>query len=426
MAELKIGSFIELEDGKGIIRILDNLGEGGQGYVYRIDYNGKNYALKWYKKGVLKDPDKFRANLSNNIKEGKPTDSFLWPIAITQKYDGTFGYIMKLRPGGYYEFSDYLIGKIEFESIDVMLKAAIKIVDSFRMLHNKGFSYQDLNDGNFFIDPHTGDVLICDNDNVSQFGDKSGIAGKCRYMAPAVVVGRKSPDTRTDQYSLAFVLFLLLLRNHPLEGETTQSKAVMTEQRQKKYYGESPVFIADPSNASNRPVNGIHNNFIRRWPQMPEYIKEDFIKSFSKDVMCDDKMGITEKEWLKHLLDFRAEVIICPNCGRETRYYKENMPCICCKSPIAHNGWLKTSEYRIPLFTKKEIVEAYITDSYDHNESSNVIGIISQNKMRTKTSIQNKTSSPWNINGLQIEPDNRIILETGMRFRLFNETVEIQ
>ena len=28
-------------------------------------------------------------------------------------------------------------------------------------------SYQDLNDGNFFIDPQTGKVLICDNDNVA-------------------------------------------------------------------------------------------------------------------------------------------------------------------------------------------------------------------------------------------------------------------
>ena len=30
-----------------------------------------------------------------------------------------------------------------------------------------GYSYQDLNDGNFFINPQSGDVLICDNDNVA-------------------------------------------------------------------------------------------------------------------------------------------------------------------------------------------------------------------------------------------------------------------
>ena len=204
-------------------------------------------------------------------------------------YYDTFGYIMKLRPDNYYDFSDFLIGKIDFSSVHTLLNAAINIVESFRILHNRGFSYQDLNDGNFFLNPETGDVLICDNDNVSQFGEKSGIAGKCRYMAPSIVVGRKTPDKRTDQFSLAVVLFLLLLRNHPLEGEQTQSKAVMTEQRQKRYYGESPVFIADPKNASNRPVKGVHNNFLMRWPQMPVYIQNTFIKAFSKEVMCEEK-----------------------------------------------------------------------------------------------------------------------------------------
>lgn len=38
------------------------------------------------------------------------------------------------------------------------------------MLHRHGYSYQDLNDGNFFINPESGDVLICDNDNVMPQG----------------------------------------------------------------------------------------------------------------------------------------------------------------------------------------------------------------------------------------------------------------
>ena len=34
------------------------------------------------------------------------------------------------------------------------------------------------------IHPETGDVLICDNDNVAPEGVTSGILGKARYMAP--------------------------------------------------------------------------------------------------------------------------------------------------------------------------------------------------------------------------------------------------
>lgn len=426
MAELEYGKKIELEDGKGSVTIISKLGEGGQGYVYKVDYRGKQMALKWYKKGVFRNADKFKDNLNNNIKEKAPTDKFLWPLAITQNYDGTFGYIMDLRPNGYYELSDFLIGKIEFASIDIMLKAAIEIVDSFRILHNKGFSYQDLNDGNFFIDPKTGSVLICDNDNVSQFGDGSGIAGKCRYMAPAVILGMEgTPNKRTDLFSLAVILFLLLLRNHPLEGENVTSKAVMTEQRQKKYYGEAPVFIADPTDASNRPVHGVHNNFITRWPQMPDYIQKAFITAFKKDVMLENKIGVTEKEWLQYLLRFRAEVNICPNCGRETRYTPEITSCVCCKQNISSYGYIRTPYYDIPIFSKKELVEAYFTDCYDHNEASRRVAMISMNKTRTKASLVNEDIDPWNVNGSLISNEERLIVDKGMRLRLYGENVEI-
>ena len=162
MSELQAGMQIELDDNMGTIQIVRKLGEGGQGYVYLVDYLGNQMALKWYKKGSIKDMEGFRKNLQNNIREQAPTDSFLWPVAITRMYYDTFGYIMKLRPDNYYDFSDFLIGKIDFSSVHTLLNAAINIVESFRILHNRGFSYQDLNDGNFFLNPETGDVLICD------------------------------------------------------------------------------------------------------------------------------------------------------------------------------------------------------------------------------------------------------------------------
>ena len=70
---------------------------------------------------------------------------------------------------------------VHFSGIKALINAALGLIDGFEKLHNAGFSYQDLNDGNFSIHPETGDVLICDNDNVSEYGDNSGIAGKCRY-----------------------------------------------------------------------------------------------------------------------------------------------------------------------------------------------------------------------------------------------------
>ncbi|GHV49099.1 hypothetical protein AGMMS49546_39830 [Spirochaetia bacterium] len=150
----------------------------------------------------LKNPKKFYENLENNIKKGAPTNAFLWPEDITEKQGDSFGYIMKLRPPEYVDFSRFLIGKEGFASITAMVNAALRITEGFRELHLKGYSYQDLNDGNFFINPQKGDVLICDNDNVSEYGKNSGIAGKARYMAPEVVLGKSLPGIKTDSFSL--------------------------------------------------------------------------------------------------------------------------------------------------------------------------------------------------------------------------------
>ena len=77
---------------------------------------------------------------------------------------------MELRPPEYKDFSLFLLAKVHFANIEALINTALCITNGFRELHNRGYSYQDLNDGNFFVNPKTGDVLICDNDNVAPYG----------------------------------------------------------------------------------------------------------------------------------------------------------------------------------------------------------------------------------------------------------------
>jgi serine/threonine protein kinase len=143
-----------------------------------VEYCGQEYALKWFFPGSLKRPQEFLKNLKQNIQDGAPAPSFLWPLCVTEETEGSFGYLMKLRPKNYCSFTDILNAKQRIVKHSVRVNAALNIVESFMALHRQGKSYQDLNDGNFFINPEDGSVLICDNDNVAPYGVNLGIAGK--------------------------------------------------------------------------------------------------------------------------------------------------------------------------------------------------------------------------------------------------------
>ena len=314
MAQFEPGKIINTVEGMPV-KIVKYIAGGGQGDVYMVDYKGVSKALKWYK-NVGKEPDAFYNNLKRNIEKGAPSESFLWPEAITEKTEGSFGYIMDLRPPEYHELSEFMIARdVRFSSFKASAEACINIANAFRLLHNYGMSYQDLNDGNFFIDPNTGKVLICDNDNVAANGKNTGIIGKPRYMAPEIVLGKALPDTQTDRFSLAVILFIVLFNNHPLEGRKSLVPC-LTPQIAEKLYGSEALFIYDEKDHSNEPVNGSHTNVINRWGFMPDYIKAAFTKAFSQDAIQEPGKRLRELDWLRIFVRFRSDIVKC-SCGNE-------------------------------------------------------------------------------------------------------------
>lgn len=346
MTELSKNSIVSLVGG-GTATIVKELGRGGQGIVYLVEVCGEKKALKWY----LNAPDdKFYRNLEHNIASGAPSDAFLWPEYLTEKQQGSYGYIMKLRPQNYYEFGNFLLAKVSFKSFTAMLSAAMKICDGFMMLHRFGYSYQDLNDGNFFIDPHTGDVLICDNDNVMPQGEKSGIMGKARYMAPEIVAGG-IPDKYSDRFSLSVILFMLFYANHPFEGAKVVACPCMTESYEKRFYGSEALFIYDPTDKSNLPVRGIHQNVIRRWPVFPQMLRDTFIEEFSKEKLQNPSTRMIEQNWKKIISSVRDSLVVCSNCGEETFVNISNSTdkCMNCGKDVDLSKRLVINNRSLPL-----------------------------------------------------------------------------
>ena len=395
MKEFQKGQRIKTVSG-GELEVIQKLGEGGQGVVYKVNYNGKPLALKWYSGNKLNNADKFYRNIQNNIKQGTPTGAFLWPLEITEYFEGSFGYLMELRPPEYKDFSLFLLAKVHFANIEALINTALCITNGFRELHNRGYSYQDLNDGNFFVNPKTGDVLICDNDNVAPYGENLGIAGKCRYMAPEVVMGQKRPDSHTDRFSLAVVLYMLLFLNHPLEGKRTMCPC-LTEELERKFYGSDPVFVWDPANDANRPVRGVHTNEIKLWPLYPAFVRKTFEKAFSHEVMVgnDTTHRVIEKEWQEVFTTLRDLTIKC-SCGSETFIDPSQQSCRCinCGKSIERPPILKVKKYHAALAPGKKLYACHV--QYDSDDFKEAKGeVISSRNNPSLLGLRNDSNNTW-------------------------------
>ena len=431
MGIFKKGDKIKIRFGGEAI-IKNELGSGGQGTVYQIKFDGKDYALKWYHKGIFGNKTQlFYENIINNIEKGSPNDNFLWPLHITEFVNNSFGYIMELRPKDYYEFTQFLTGtkkykQIHFHSFEAIINAGINIIQAFRALHKKGYSYQDLNNGNFFINENTGDVLICDNDNVAADGKNFGIRGKDRYMAPEIVVDRKkTPNVYSDRFSMAIILFRLLFINHPLEGKN--SIDCITNESIIEYYGRNPIFVFDPNNKNNRPIPGADINLKKFWPIYPEYIRELFIKAFSNEAMHDGSKRVLEQEWLKKFLKLKAGIIRCPYCNEETFIEKEgNNKCVQCNKDIPIPAMLEFSDISIPLYPTSKVLYGNI--DYNRNDAKEKIAEVVISKKDNKSiGIINRSNLYFKVNlpnGLQkpIEPGGGVPVKKGLIIDFIEES----
>jgi serine/threonine protein kinase len=305
---------------------------------------------------------------------------------------------MNLRPKDFSEFSDILNNDIKFPSTKMVINSALNIVNGFRSLHRKGLSYQDLNDGNFFINVQTGDVLICDNDNITPDGKKNSgnIGGKPGYMAPEIIRGESSPNSLTDCHSLAVILFKLFCRHDPLMGEQYAKSVCITEQREYELYGKNPVFIFDPNDTTNRPVKGVHPNPIRLWPLYPDFLQNAFIKSFEMG-MKNPNTRLPENEWQKILVRLRDELLECPACNDDLflNHFQVGgtIKCICGHS-YSYPLRLDFGKYSVPLFPG---VKFYTCHTVDGNDDYNTTtGEVIMNKNNPSLwGIRNLSNDSW-------------------------------
>lgn len=373
------------------------LGAGGQGEVYDVSQGEDHFALKWYYKNTATVQQK--NILENLIAKGSPDNSFLWPQdMIFEKEGAPFGYVMPLRPKQFRSIVDLMKRKAE-PSFYNLCRAAYNLTKGYQMLHKAGYSYRDISFGNVFFDPDNGDVLICDNDNVSPNGRSSGgVYGTPRFMAPEIVTGKAKPSRNTDLFSLAVLLFYMFMLNHPLEGKLEAQIKCMDMFAMHKLYGTDPVFIFDPDNKTNRPLRGYQDNALIFWDLYPKELKDLFKKSFTTG-LSEPAKRVTENKWLETFANMMSGIVVCPVCGAENFYdeTKETLgaahTCWGCEKVLRIPSKMIIGKNRLLITTQTKLYSHHINNDFDMNT---IVGEVVSNPANPNLwGIRNLTKTNW-------------------------------
>jgi serine/threonine protein kinase len=378
--------------------------EGGQGDVYRVNWKGGEYALKWYNRT---EADAIGSEQYRNIKRltGIPNPDpkrFIWPQVIvtedgSEREGALFGYLMDLIPDGYHELKKFLCsdsnpGQKKFKSFHAMIWSALHMMTAVRALHLQGMSYKDLNPGNVSIDPATGRSLMVDCDNISVDGDPCTVSGMRGYMAPEIVRSgfRKTPDIQTDLFSEAIILFRLFYMDHPMEGRRWNEFPVHTDRVEDELYSYHPIYNMAREDDRNRPDEVWAPNVIPRMERLPRVLLQGFENTFVNGI--EHIMGrTTDNAWLSYLTAARDQMVFLdPKCEREQCVYfqkKETIPPGCLRLTVGQ----KRSE--VALYPMQSLFKNTLTGNHQDYETR--VGWL--NVVRGVLAMQNLSGQEWEV-----------------------------
>jgi eukaryotic-like serine/threonine-protein kinase len=436
---LKPGQTLLTVSGQMCCTIKQYLGGGTQGEVYIADLAGNDLALKWYFPNYLGIDKTLRYRLDMAMKRGAPSEKFLWPLDIvTAGADDAFGYVMPLREPRFKSLIDFMRGALN-PRFRALSTAGFELANAYFLLHSEGLCYRDINFGNVAFDPNDGDIRVCDNDNVGVSDEPTSIGGTLRFMAPEIVRGEALPNTQTDLFSLAVLLFHIFMVHHPLEGKREYDIHALDGVAMRKLYGEEPIFIYDPSDSRNAPVPGYHETVLTYWPLYPRFLQDLFIKAFTKGLHDPQGGRVVEGEWRMAMVRLRDSIMYCGNCDAENFYDRETKPtdgrpdqeCWRCHKNVRIPPRIRIGQ-NIVMLNRDSKLYAHHVDYACMFDFSQSIAVLAQNPQNPSIwGLTNLSESPWvatfpDASVRHIEPGRSIALARGLKINFGRVEGEIR
>jgi serine/threonine-protein kinase len=218
----------------GSYRLIEKLGEGGMGEVWRARHRmlARAAAVKLIRPSVLGDPGRALETLMRFEREARATAALRSPHTIAVydfgfAADGIFYYVMELLEGFSLQALVDRFGPVPPERAVRLLRQACHSLDE---AHAAGLVHRDVKPANLFVcrlgldldfvkvlDFGLVKVRHASGNGAEALTGDGGFAGTPGYMAPEVAVGAEF-DRRADIYALGCVAYWLLTGRRVFES----------------------------------------------------------------------------------------------------------------------------------------------------------------------------------------------------------------
>lgn len=270
-----------------------------EGGVYRlsvVDYNLSNKGKEYYSGLKENFSACFGGHLGGNC--------FLWPVDYINEFKekdgiGSIGLLF------YQKQFEHLSAASEFLNNNNVVKLFLPLFRSIEKLHECGFSLNGISPEQLFFSEKDNQIKIqalhncfyCNAETgLNQISDMLSEGSKFLYQEKgfSLPLGSMWRNVRLDTYalcndiySLATVLFLILMGRHPMHGRLCDDQE--DEEGRKIIYNQTPCFIFDKNDKRNSIGEfEREKKTIERWNQLSSGLKELFCELYDFSESSDE------------------------------------------------------------------------------------------------------------------------------------------